>query len=96
MLTLTQQGLLVCDALYRLPHPEDLAEGIGDRCCPDCCGPCGLLRELLDTGLLDTVVRQGPPHLWRDGVAFMKDGAVDKDWLRACWACTSDPPCELS
>lgn len=94
MLTTRQQGMLVCDALNRLPHPQDLAEKqpFVELCCPDCCAPCGLLRDLLDAGTLDEIVQLAPAHHWRD-IAWATNGVVDEQWLRACWDCTSRPRC---
>lgn len=95
MLSLQQQGVLVVVCLNMLPHPQDLAEGnaFARQCCPDCCAPCGLLRDLLDAGTLDQVVQLAPSHYWQD-IAWADNGVVDKQWLRACWDCTSQPRCD--
>lgn len=88
--------MLVCHALNQLPHPQELAEGQpwAEKCCPDCCAPCGLLRDLDDDGTLDTIVRKAPAGVWGDGWAWWSDeGGVDKDWLYASWGCTSQPKC---
>jgi hypothetical protein len=54
-----------------------------DGCCPDCCAPCGALRDLDATGRLDDAVRpyaeQGCDLDWWAG------GAVDRQWLHARW-----------
>lgn len=93
MLTLEQQGILVVCALGKLAWPGDIEAGRADRCCPACCAQCALLKELLEAGVLTTVVKQAPEHMWGDNLDWWKDGQVDADYLRANWACTSWPPC---
>jgi hypothetical protein len=96
-LTLPEQAIFVVDALSRLPHPDDLAEGADhvELCCPDCCAPCGVLRDLLESGRLDAVVAQAPPEMGIPGYSWMRGGRVNTDWLRACWACVQQPPCSV-
>lgn len=87
--------MLVCDALNRLPDPTDLASNMPfvEKCCPDCCAPCDLLRELLRVGTLDEIVRWAPRHLWQN-VSWWTPQGVNKQWLADCWECTSIPKCE--
>ena len=63
--------------------PGDL-EQLG--CCPDCCAPCGVLRELARSGDLDAWVRAWPDDLsdiiWWDETTK----TVRRDWLAASWA----------
>lgn len=94
-LTPQQQGVLVLAMLNKLPHPEDLSERrfLDNRCCPDCCAPCSIIRELERAGMLDEIVKLAPEFMWRD-IAWMTDeGVVNKQWLYDCWGCQSNPPC---
>lgn len=87
MLTLEQQGMLVCHMLNVLPQGDDLPEGVAESgCCPSCCAPCRLLCDLDRDGLLTTVVKQAPEYLWGDGVLWWKDGGVDRRWLHMVWS----------
>lgn len=87
MLTLSQQAMLVCDALNRLPSAADLEHRTVEYgCCPQCCAPCGLLCDLDRDDLLTKVVRQAPEHLWGEDVAWWIDGGVDRVWLRMVWS----------
>ncbi len=95
MLTPEQQAILVIARLDQLPHPRDLAEGrdYGLACCPDCCAVCTILRDLLQAGTLDDVIRQADKDYYTPSAWWTGDGGVDKQWLRDCWGCQSHPPC---
>lgn len=67
-----------------------------EGCCPDCCAPCSVIRDLLnEPGELDYFLRFGVEEIgggwtwWND-----ETGTVDADWLRSRWSCQSKPPCE--
>ncbi len=87
LLSKEQEGDLVISVLNMLPHPDDLANRKGEwlTCCPDCCGPCHVLRELRDSGDLDMAVQNsrlfGPAWSWWDAAA----DEVNRAWLAACW-----------
>lgn len=54
-------------------------------CCPRCCGACAALRQLLDAGQLDDLMREdGPSSYWWDHVG----GRVDRAWLDRAWRMT--------
>jgi hypothetical protein len=54
-------------------------------CCPSCCGPCSVLKELLDAGQLDAWLLARRDLLagtsWWDD----KNERVDRDWLARSW-----------
>ena len=56
-------------------------------CCPECCGPCVALRQLLDAGQLDDVVR---PYVEATGGdwSWWVNNQVDRDWLTRAWRMT--------
>ncbi len=87
LLSAEQQGDLVISVLNMLPHPLDLAESKGEwlTCCPDCCGPCGVLRELRDSDDLDQAVRNsrlfGVDWSWWDTA----NAEVNRPWLAEVW-----------
>ncbi len=71
--------------------PEQLADHQG--CCPQCCGPCGTIRELLDAGELDIWAR-GDWDLVHTAAWFDPDQRiVRRDWLTAAWANADDLGC---
>lgn len=74
---------LVCYALDQL-----WVQGEDDGCCPQCCAPCSVLKELQDSGLLNALVRQAPEHLWLNA-AWWINLMVDPEWLSAAWRMTS-------
>ncbi len=91
-LTPGEQGTLIIVELNKLPHPEDLAEGgfLEDRCCPDCCASCDVLRAALTSGRINDLIRQSPIY---GGWAWQKaSGDVDEQWLRTAWACGNRLP----
>jgi hypothetical protein len=90
VLTLSDQGMLVCFALNTLWAQAQDEDCPG--CCPNCCAPCYLLRELDEGGLLDDVVRQAPPELWQ-GVSWWRNNQVDRNWLHASQQCMARPRC---
>jgi len=97
MLTAAQQGTLVVATMDKLPWLGDYLNddmGTEDGCCPDCCAPCGVVREIDQAGLLDTVVTWAPNHLWGDGTMWWRNGSVDRTWLYAIWDCQSRPHCK--
>lgn len=63
------------------------------ECCATCCAPCTVIRDLLDDGHLDDVVRQAPEHLWT-GAEWWVNDSVDRAWLTSRWACMSKPQCD--
>lgn len=89
-------GLLVNDAINQLwgsseaAAPDDL--DVGDErwddyqgCCPRCCGPCSVVKELLDEGQLDYLVQAWPGYqgsAWWD----VQHQQVNRVWLYASWA----------
>lgn len=75
---------------------DHAAGGVDEQgCCPDCCAPCGVTRDLLDDGDLDYHLRAGVSDIgggwewWND-----ETGTVDADWLRSRWKCQANPACE--
>lgn len=97
MLSATQQGILVLSSLNLLPHKLDLLDPATDvdGCCPDCCAPCHLLRELMRAGTLDEIVTWAPNHMWSD-LDWWVNGRVDREWLDLVWGCQSEPRCEVT
>lgn len=86
-----QQGILVISTLNEhLPTLSDFFEP--DKwldpagCCPDCCAPCSVVRELDHEGKLDAIVTAAPKHLW-DNHAWWKDSSVDRTWLYSVFSC---------
>ncbi len=81
----------------RQAAPDDLA--VGDErwddyqgCCPRCCGPCSVLRELLGEGQLDRLVRAWPAH--QQSAWWDEDRQeVDRAWLRGAWAKADQQGC---
>ena len=72
--------------------------GVEDQgCCPDCCAPCGVTRDLFehDEGQFNFLLRAGVREIgggwswWND-----EEGTVDADWLRSRWKCQTHPVCE--
>lgn len=56
-------------------------------CCPQCCGPCAGLKELLDLGLLDELYGAYVDQF--GGYMLTWDAAkrqVGRDWLLAAWS----------
>lgn len=80
-------GVFVCDALNRLYQQEE-------SCCPECCGVCGVLRDLDFHGILNLKVKKAPEFSWKD-VAWWKNNRVDRDWLYDSWSCQNSPQCDL-
>lgn len=73
---------------FPLPDPDDPEDpGPGgedlDGCCARCCGPCGTLKRLLDTGQLDDIARP-----YRDGWLWWDKtrDQVHRAGLAAVWA----------
>lgn len=96
MLTASQQGIMVIDALNRLPTLDDYLNpdiNSADGCCPKCCAPCGVLEDLDREGLLDSVVTWAPNFMWQL-TSWWRKGEVDRVWLYAVWDCQGSPRCE--
>lgn len=59
-----------------------------DGCCPTCCAPCHSLKEMLDGGQLDDVVRAYAVScggsVWWD----LANDQVDRAWLDRAWRMT--------
>lgn len=56
-------------------------------CCPECCGPCNALRDLLEAGQLDELY--GAWLAQDESRSFAWDFAnrqVGRDWLAAAWS----------
>lgn len=61
-----------------------------EGCCPECCGACAAIKQLLDAGQLDdAIITEGERHSW------WTDGRVDRDWLRRAWRMTSCHPVKI-
>lgn len=71
-----------------LPEHEDY-----QGCCPYCCGPCSVIRELLEHGVLDEWVRGRddllPGTSWWDEA----NQQVDREWLARSWAKADEIGC---
>lgn len=97
MLSAAQQGVLIVSTLNKLPTLSDIVDPdlrqVVEGCCPNCCAPCGVVRQLHLSGDLDEVVTWAPNHMWRD-VLWWRSGHVDRVWLYAIWDCTSRPRCD--
>lgn len=84
--------LLIADALGALWGADETT-----GCCPACCGPCSALKELLDAGRLDDLVREyGRDCFWWDEA----NDRVDREWLTGAWRMTAcheeDPGCDCN
>jgi hypothetical protein len=80
-------AILVVHQLNMLWYAAQNDDSDDRGCCADCCAPCGIVRDLLDVGVLPDVIGWAPEHLtetWQP---------LDEAWLRARWACRSRPPC---
>lgn len=62
-----------------------------EQCCPECCAPCGVVRDLLDRGDLNEVVMWAPTELWRDSHWWRNGLGVDPWWLNSRWLCSNYP-----
>jgi hypothetical protein len=49
-------------------------------CCSTCCAPCGVLKDLADSGMIHYYVRAAPAHLLV-GSAWWVNDAVNLPWL---------------
>lgn len=74
--------LLVAGHLNHL-HSADQEDG----CCPVCCGCCWALKELLDAGQLDDLVRDYATDGW--DCWDVDAGRVDRAWLERAWRLSS-------
>lgn len=94
-LTPGQEAGLVISTINILPHRQDLLDSKAGRstlyeygCCPRCCLPCSILKELLDSGDdLDYLLRIAPSDYgvtqydWWD----TDQDCFDRSWPPAWW-----------
>lgn len=52
----------------------------GTPCCSTCCAPCGVLKDLADSGMIHYYVRAAPEDLTSDN-DWWAGGAVNLTWL---------------
>jgi len=64
-------------------HPD------GDGCCPQCCAPCAALKQLLDAGLLDDLLRPRMQPCGSDERWDYTADRVDRAILARVWRMTS-------
>lgn len=50
-------------------------------CCATCCAPCGVLKEMADTGIIHFYVRSAPNNLADGSAWWLPGGAVNLEWL---------------
>ncbi len=90
-LTLQEQGTLLMVELNKLPDPDDLSGNADRSCCPDCCASCGVLRDVLESGRINDLIRQSDIYdtdwSWQTPA-----GDVDEDHLRRVWWCENQVP----
>ncbi len=95
-LTPDQQGTMIIFALNHLPDMEEMTrasrDGEDEGCCKDCCAPCGVLHELVESNIIDYVVQQS--SIFGDGGwEWWVDGQVDRAWLGLVWRqCVNEVP----
>ena len=55
----------------------------GDACCATCCAPCGVIKEMADTGIINFYVRAAPEELFKGSAWWVAgaDGMVNVEWL---------------
>lgn len=73
-------AFLIAGALDDLWY-ADQEEG----CCPQCCAPCAALKQLLDAGRLDDLVR---PYEEQFSSETWLNGEVDRNFLARAWRMT--------
>jgi hypothetical protein len=56
-------------------------------CCPECCAPCGALKDLLDRGQLDELYGAYMDHCGTDSDTWDVDKRqVGREWLLEAWS----------
>lgn len=65
---------------------------VAAECCPECCWPCDVLKQLLDRpdgpGGITDILSRAPGDLNVSYFAWSKDGGVDRDLLESLWTRT--------
>ncbi len=94
-LTLEEQGTLLIVELNKLPDPDYFSEQGSQHaersCCPECCASCEVLRDALESGRINDLIRQSSIYdtdwSWQTPA-----GDVDEDYVRRVWWCENQVP----